>query len=90
MHVWAEILNNTILGPIEFPSPLTRELYLNFLRDKLPQLIEEALMEVPLVDRMRLPHGQHPRLYYQLDGSEGHITAQLCVIFLMKTGKIDG
>ena len=72
VHVWVRVLNNTILGPVEFPTPLTSQLYLNFLRDQLPQLIEEALMEVPLVDRMPLPNGQCPRLYYQHDGSGPH------------------
>lgn len=64
LHVWAGLLNDKLLGPVVLPNPMTAELYLNFLQNDLPVLIQNAIEDIPLADRRDL--------WYQLDGSGPH------------------
>lgn len=50
LNVWLGILGDRLIGPVFFPNRLTGELYLNFLRNDLPPLLED----VPLIDRLHI------------------------------------
>lgn len=58
--VWAAVLNDVILGPIFFEENLTGELYLDLLKNKLPNLLEE------------LPLTYIKDLFYQHNGNPVH------------------
>lgn len=47
LNVWAGILGRHVIGPVFLPRRLNGENYLNFLRNDLPNLLED----VPLIDR---------------------------------------
>ena len=58
VNVWAGVLGNHVIGPYILPNRLNSPTYLVFLRDILPDLVEE----VPLQERvgMWLQHGGTP------------------------------
>lgn len=60
VNVWAGILGNRIVGPHFFEGTLNANLYFNFLRNDLPELLED----VPLTIRTQL--------IFQQDGAPPH------------------
>lgn len=60
INVWAGIVGNYLVGPHILPNRLNSPTYLVFLRDILPELMEE----VPLVVR--------ENMWYQHDGAPAH------------------
>lgn len=57
INVWCGLLDNNLIGPHIFEGTLNGEMYLNFLRDTLPELLQ----------------GIHIRgLHYQHDGAGPH------------------
>ena len=66
LHVWAGLLNDQILGPVVLPTPMTSQLYLNFLQNNFPLLVETAQENVPYAERICRP------VWYQLDGCGPH------------------
>ena len=47
MNIWAGIMGTQILGPVILPDILNSETYLEFLRDNLPDFLEE----IPLFEK---------------------------------------
>ncbi len=62
--MWARLLNNKLLDPIKFPPHLTSAIYRDVLQDQLPNLITDAVEDVPIAKRQPL--------YCQLDESGPH------------------
>lgn len=62
VNVWCGLLHNRLIGPFILPGRLNAELYLHFLQEELPQLLEN----VPL--RLR------QNLYFQHDGAPPHFS----------------
>lgn len=60
VNMWAGIIDNKLIGPIELPARLNAEHYLNFLRDDLNTLLEDIDLET-----RRL-------MWYQHDGAPPH------------------
>lgn len=46
LNVWAGVLNGMLIGPYFFPARLTGDIYLDFLRNTLPQLLEDIPLNV--------------------------------------------
>lgn len=42
VNVWCGVIGNFLIGPFELPSNLNNQLYLNFLQQNLPGLLEEV------------------------------------------------
>ncbi len=64
VHMWARLLNNKLLGLIEFLPHLISVVYRGLLWEQLPNLVVDAVENVPIFE--------HWSLYFQLDGSEHH------------------
>lgn len=62
VNIWAGIIENKIIGPYLLPTRLTGYDYLTFLRNILPELLEE----VPIFVRQRM--------WYQCDGAPAHFS----------------
>nr|CAH7726603.1 unnamed protein product [Callosobruchus chinensis] len=60
VNMWTEILNGQIIGPFELPDALNGEVYLDFLQNHLPSLLED----VPLNIRREM--------WFQQDGCPAH------------------
>ena len=60
INVWAGIIANHIIGPYLLPNRLTGEIYLTFLRDMLPTLLDAVPLEIRQV------------MWLQHDGSPAH------------------
>lgn len=60
INVWVGILNDTLLGPYILPNRLSAQSYIVFLRDVLPDLLQD----VPLQQRLDL--------WFQHDGAPAH------------------
>lgn len=60
INVWAGIIGNCMIGPIELPQRLNGDSYLLFLRETLPPLLEN----IPLITRMSM--------FYMHDGAPPH------------------
>lgn len=60
VNLWAGIIGNKLIGPIEIPNRLNSEQYLNFLQNQLGGLLED----VPLIARVGM--------YFQHDGAPAH------------------
>lgn len=60
INVWGGIIGNYVIGPYFFEENVTGEVYLNFLRNELPVLLEN----VPLRERQTL--------WFQQDGAPPH------------------
>jgi hypothetical protein len=60
VNVWCGVIGDQLIGLYIFPQRLTGAIYANFLRDKLPALLEN----VPLQTRLQM--------YYQHDGAPPH------------------
>ena len=50
VNVWARIINNFVVGPVFLPCRLTGENYLAFLREDLPELMDD----LPLLVRANM------------------------------------
>ena len=60
MNIWAGIMGTQILGPVILPDILNSETYLEFLRDNLPDFLEE----ISLFERNKI--------IFQQDGAGSH------------------
>lgn len=60
INVWAGVVENYLLGPIELPNRINAQVYQNFLEEDLPQLLEN----VPLNIRLQM--------WYLQDGHPAH------------------
>lgn len=60
VNLWAGIIGNQLIGPIEMPNNLNSERYLDFLQNQLAGLLDE----VPLRSRLGM--------YFQHDGAPAH------------------
>lgn len=60
VSVWARIIDNTLIGPKVLPPRLNSQNYLEFLREVMPEILEE----VPLAVRNHF--------FYQQDGAPAH------------------
>ncbi|KAI5738722.1 hypothetical protein M8J77_010435 [Diaphorina citri] len=60
VNVWAGIVGDNLVGPYLLPARLTEEVYVTFLRETLPVLLED----VPLARRRQM--------IYQHDGASAH------------------
>jgi hypothetical protein len=60
VNVWCGVIDNKLIGPAVLPNRLTGCVYVDFLQNKLPLLLEE----VPLAKRMHM--------VFQHDGSPAH------------------
>ena len=60
VNLWAGMVGNQLIGPIEIPVRLNSEIYLNFLQNQLGELLEDVPLEVRL------------GLYFQHDGAPAH------------------
>lgn len=60
LNVWAGIIGDRLLGPVFLPNILNGDNYLNFLRDDLPELLEDLSLDIR----------QH--LYFMHDGAPAH------------------
>jgi len=65
INVWCGILGGIIIGPFIFDQPLTGEIYLNFLTNHLPVLLEN----VPLETRRNM--------FFQHDGCPAHFSVMV-------------
>ena len=65
VNVWCGVIDSCLIGPFVFEGRLTGEVYVNFLRNELPLLLEE----VPLMHRRRM--------IYQQDGAPPHFSKQV-------------
>lgn len=63
IHVWVEILNGYIIGPHFFERTINDEIYLDFLRNYLPDHLEEISLDVR--QSMWFQQDGVPALYYQ-------------------------
>lgn len=60
VNMWTGILNGTVIGPFELPENLTAEVYLDFLQNQLPDLLEEVPLNI------------YGSMWYQQDGCPAH------------------
>ena len=60
VNVWVGICGDHLIGPYLMPSPLNGARYVTFLRDVLPELLEE------------MPLGIRRRMWFQHDGAPAH------------------
>lgn len=60
INVWAGIIDDLIIGPYILPNRLNQEIFLNFLQEIFPTLLED----VPLATRLNM--------WLQLDGAPAH------------------
>lgn len=60
INMWTGILNGTIIGPFELPEILNGEVYLDFLRNHLPNLLEDVPLNV------------YRGIWFQQDGCPAH------------------
>lgn len=60
VNVWAGILGNSLIGPYILPNRLNSPTYLVFLRDILPELLEQ------------IPLNQRRQMWFQHDGAPAH------------------
>lgn len=67
VNVWCGLLYDQLIGPFILPGHLNSNIYLEFLKEQLPQLLED----VPLASRYRM--------YYQHDGAPAHFSRAVSV-----------
>lgn len=65
INLWAGIFNGQVLGPVELPSTLNGQSYLNFLQNDLPALLEDTPLEL------------RRRMWLQNDGCPAHYAIQV-------------
>ncbi|KAK3878424.1 hypothetical protein Pcinc_017008 [Petrolisthes cinctipes] len=62
INVWCGMVGDQLIGPHIFEGRLTGEVYLKFLRDELPCLLEDVLLKT------------RQRIIFQHDGAPAHYT----------------
>jgi hypothetical protein len=62
VNVWAGIIGNVLIGPWILPQRLNADIYLIFLRNSLPELLEE----LPLAVRVEM--------WFMHDGAPSHFS----------------
>lgn len=62
INVWAGIVGDHLIGPHILPQRLTGALYLHFLQEDLPQLLED----IPIAERLRM--------WFMHDGAPAHFS----------------
>lgn len=62
LNVWLAIFGDCLIGPVFLPNRLTGQVYLDFLRNELPVLLED----VPLFNRLNL--------WFMHDGAPAHFS----------------
>lgn len=65
VSVWAGILDDIIIGPHIFLSPINASSYLNFLQETLPDLLDDVPLDV------------RGSMYFQHDGKPGHCSSDV-------------
>lgn len=60
VNMWSGILNGRIIGPYELPEILNSEIYLDFLQNQLPNLLEDVPLNI------------YRDMWYQQDGCPAH------------------
>jgi hypothetical protein len=60
INLWAGIIHDTLIGPIEIPQRLNSNLYLNLLQENLPQILDD------------LPLNLRRNMFFQHDGAPAH------------------
>lgn len=60
LNVWVGIIGDRLLGPVFLPNILNGDNYLNFLRDDLPELLEDLPLDIRQL------------LYFMHDGAPAH------------------
>lgn len=60
VNMWTGILNGRIIGPYELPENLDSEIYLDFLQNQLPNLLEDVPLNI------------YRDMWYQHDGCPAH------------------
>ncbi|XP_045448380.1 uncharacterized protein LOC123656764 [Melitaea cinxia] len=62
INMWTGILNGKIIGPFELPENLTGEVYLDFIENHLPNLLEDVSLDI------------YRSIWFQQDGCPAHYT----------------
>ena len=62
INMWTGILNGKIIGPFELPENLTGEVYLDFIENHLPNLLEDVSLDI------------YRSVWFQQDGCPAHYT----------------
>ena len=65
VNVWCGILGNKIIGPYFFEQALTGNIFLNFLRNQLPVLLEDISLQT------------RRNMFFQLDGCPAHFSVNV-------------
>ena len=65
VNAWAGIVHNHLVGPYLFPNTLRDDNYLGFVRDVLPQLLEN------------IPLNIRERIWFQHDGAPPHFDSRV-------------
>ncbi|EZA60813.1 hypothetical protein X777_13646 [Ooceraea biroi] len=65
VNLWAGVLNDAIIGPFEMLARLTGQLYVEFLENDLPGLLEDVPLE------------QRRHMLFQHDGAPPHMSIRL-------------
>lgn len=60
VNMWTGILNGKIIGPFELPDALNGEVYLDFLQNHLPNLLEDVPLSI------------YREMWFQQDGCPAH------------------
>jgi hypothetical protein len=66
VNVWAEFIDDNLIGPYLLPLRLTGDIYLTFLQDTLPELLEMVPLEV------------RREMWFKHDGAPAHFTDIVC------------
>lgn len=64
INMWAGIVADFLIGPYLLPPRLTGNIYLHFLQDVLPELLDNA----------HVPIGIRARMWFQHDGAPAHFS----------------
>ena len=62
VNVWCGVLHDQLIGPFILPGNLTGAMYLHFLQNELPLLLEDVSLET------------RGRMYFQHDGAPAHFS----------------
>lgn len=59
INVWAAIVGDELIGPVELPNRVTAEVYCHFLQDTLPNLLKDVPLNVRGMWFMQDGHPAH-------------------------------
>lgn len=74
VNVWGGIVNDYVIGPYFFQGNLTGNIYLNFLRESLPMLLENVVLQV------------RNNMWFQHDGAPPHGTRDVTLFLTERHG----